>query len=545
MASLDNYLNIILEKGAQGMVIAPGALPEVWNAEGRYKIPGQETPASELETFISEMATEDDLQLMEETGLCEILFEYSEQYFNCKMQGGANLSIVVELVDPDLVRELLEDDGASVTMTSAEFPAHLKKVGPAQVEPEEPKWKIRPPVEHSDKFAAPKFEGIPDMQVKRGRNAIDEYLELMNRNNATDMHLTPSWSPTLRIDNLFRRSNLDPISPDQIRAMIYGILNTDDRKEFERECSVDLAYSLEGAGRFRMSCFNQLNGPALSIRHIPEEVPDIADLGLPSAIGELANVQSGMMLFCGPTGSGKSTTQAALVSKMNTEQARHIITLEDPIEYIHQSRNCLIQQREIGVHAPSFARGLRDALREDPDVIMVGEMRDEETISLALSASETGHLVLGTLHINTTTNSITRMVDAFSQHQQHGIRAQIAESLRAVSNQRLLTHARGAGMVPILELMKVNHAVASMIREEKLHQLVQVLTTGLSEGMFNFERSAAEALLDGRITREDAERVSPDKTVFKQILAALKLQRARKLEQMEGGAGARKSRPKS
>ena len=217
---------------------------------------------------------------------------------------------------------------------------------------------------------------------------------------------------------------------------------------------------------------------------------------------------------------------------INERQARHIITLEDPIEYIHRSENSLIQQREVGIHSPNFARGLRDALREDPDVIMVGELRDRETISMALAAAETGHLLMGTMHVNSTNNAVTRLVDAFAEHERAAARAQLGESLRAVVNQRLLTHASGIGLVPIIELMKVNFAVASMIRENKLHQLKQVLTTSLGEGMYTFERSAATAYLAGRVTKEDAERVVPDRNVFRQILGALRLQTAERVEKL-------------
>ncbi len=524
MARLDYFLKSMLNEGATGLHLSPGSPPELVGDDSSRTMAVPPFSHEQIASFIDEIATKEDLDQLERTGSCEILYEYAGQYFNCHLTGGPEPTAAFELVDPELLDELAGPTGELPAARSAEFEDSIDRppLGPD----EKPVWSIRPALEASGEFEAPKFEGLPQETPVRGRAAVDEYLEWMARNKATDMHLTPNWAPTLRIDNLFRRSNLQPLTGDQIRAMIYGILHTDDRKEYERDMSVDLAYSLQGVGRFRMSAFNQLNGPALSVRHIPEEVGTVQELGLPLELRKLAEYRAGLVLFCGPTGSGKSTTQAALIRQMNETQSRHVITLEDPIEYIHQSKNCLIQQREVGQHAKNFARGLRDALREDPDVIVVGEMRDVETITLALNAAETGHLVYGTLHINSTINSVSRMVDAFSEHQQHGVRAQIAESLKAVVNQRLLTHRKGVGLVPIVELMKVNHAIGALIREDKMFQIVQVLVTSLGEGMFTFERSAADALLDGRITEDDAERVSPDLTVFKQIRRAREVQRA-------------------
>jgi twitching motility protein PilT len=347
---------------------------------------------------------------------------------------------------------------------------------------------------------------------------LDPYLRWMVSHGATDLHLSPGFPPTLRVDRVFQRSNRAPVTPSDVQLLLDGLLSGARRAEYEGNRSVDLGYTLENTGRFRISCFHQHGGPAISVRHIPEEVGRVADLGLPPILDHLVDVPSGMVLFCGPTGSGKSTTQASLLRKINDEQAQHVITLEDPIEYIHHSRNSLIQQREIGEDAPNFARGLRDALREDPDVILVGELRDRETISMALAAAETGHLVFGTLHVNTTTTAVTRLLHAFAELERPLARSQIAESLRAVVNQRLLTHTSGSGLVPVVELLQVNYAVASMIRDDKVHQIQQALTTGHQDGMITFERSAAEAVLAGKLTVADARRVVPNPQSFDQML---------------------------
>jgi len=361
---------------------------------------------------------------------------------------------------------------------------------------------------------------------KSKRRSLDRYLSWMVRNKASDLHLSPGFPPTLRIDRRFRRGKAGDLGVEDVQEMVDNLLTGRRLEEYERELAVDMGYSLEGKGRFRISCFRQQTGPALSVRHIPVDVPTLAELGLPATLMDLVEQPSGLLLFCGPTGSGKSTTQASLLKLINEHRALHVITLEDPIEYLHRSRRSLIHQREVGEHATSFSRGLRDALREDPDVILVGELRDRETISMALTAAETGHLVMGTLHVSTTATAVTRVLHAFTENERSLARAQLSESLLAVVNQRLLPHAGGKGLVPIVELLKVNHAAASLIRDDKLHQLKQVLTTCASEGMSTFERSAARACVENRVRQSDARRMVPERQVFDQLL-----------ERMEADAG--------
>ena len=351
---------------------------------------------------------------------------------------------------------------------------------------------------------------------------LDRYLRWMTTSRATDLHLSPGFPASLRVDRVLRTGLMAAPTEAEVQVLIDNLLSGARRAEFEANHSVDVGYSLEGTGRFRISCFRHTNGPAISIRHIPEEVGDLDDLRLPQKLADLVDYPSGLVLFCGPTGSGKSTTQAALLRMINEGQARHVITLEDPIEYVHRSRKSLIHQREIGEHAPSFARGLTDALREDPDMILVGELRDRETISMALAAAETGHLVFATLHVNTTASAITRLQHAFNEFERPLARAQIAESLRAVVNQRLLPNANGPGLVPVVELLRVTHAVSSLIRDDKLHQIKQVLPTGQAEGMITFERSAAVAQLAGHISPEEARRVVPDRQALDNMLAMLR-----------------------
>jgi twitching motility protein PilT len=354
------------------------------------------------------------------------------------------------------------------------------------------------------------------------RTMLDRYLRWMVTSRATDLHLSPGFPASIRVDRELRSGVMAAPSVQEVEAMIHDLLAGARRAEYEAQHSVDLGYTVEGVGRFRISCFRHSHGPAISVRHIPEEVGTLDELGLPQKLADLVDHPSGLVLFCGPTGSGKSTTQAALLREINDHYSRHVITLEDPIEYLHTSRKSLVHQREIGEHAPSFARGLADALREDPDVILVGELRDRETITMALAAAETGHLVMGTLHVNTTATAITRLQHAFNELERPLARAQIAESLRAVVNQRLLPRSGSNGLVPIVELLRVNHAVSSLIREDKLHQIKQVVPTGQSEGMITFERSAAVAHLAGLVSADDARRVVPDRPAFDQMLSLLR-----------------------
>jgi twitching motility protein PilT len=260
----------------------------------------------------------------------------------------------------------------------------------------------------------------------------------------------------------------------------------------------------EGAQRFRVNVFTQTHGLAVALRPINRRAPSLMDLGLPESIGGLTNATAGMVLVVGPTGAGKSTTLAAILERVNRTRPSHVITLEDPIEFVYQPRRCLIHQREVGSHVESFATGLRAALRECPDIILVGEMRDRETAALALTAAETGHLVLSTLHSGSAAMAVDRIIDFFPEHQQAQIRQQVAGSLRAVLTQQLLPGTAPATRHPAIELLTVNYAVAALIREGKTHQLTTQIQTGRDDGMITFESSLFDLLRSGRISRDTA-----------------------------------------
>ena len=368
----------------------------------------------------------------------------------------------------------------------------------------------------------------PDYGRKLNREEFDKLLAWMVEQDATDLHLTPRFPPTLRVDNLFQPSQGRVFDPGEIERVIFSILGERERKELEERMAVDLSYDVRGLGRFRINVFRQLYGTSAAIRHVRSAIESLEALNLPAELSWLTGQETGLVLFTGPTGSGKSTSMAAIIEQMNMQRQLHILTLEAPIEFLFENGRCLIQQREVGVHTPNFIQGLRDSLRENPDVIMVGELRDLETVAMAISAAETGHLILATMHANTTVNAISRLVDVFPDNQKAGARAMISDVLRAVVNLRLLRHASGRGLIPAVEFLKVNTAVSSLIRDNKLHQIRQVITTAGNEGMWPFERHLVELYKRGDIEYETAYSSAPDKRVFEQYAQSKGKSSARK-----------------
>jgi twitching motility protein PilT len=296
--------------------------------------------------------------------------------------------------------------------------------------------------------------------------------------------------------------NYREVSQEVCQSLIFQILTDKQKELFAENWELDFSYPLPDVGRFRVNVFMQRNGVAAVFRLIPERVQTVEELGLPNQLLDLLNVSEGLVLVTGPTGSGKSTTLASLIHSVNMSQPAHIITIEDPIEFVHSNGQALISQREVSSHTKSFHAALRAALREDPDIILVGEMRDLETISLAVTAAETGHLVLATLHTNSAIKTVDRIIDAFPQSQQGQIRVMLSESLRGIVAQALLPTADGEGRVPVVEILVNVPAVANMIREGKIHQIHSVMQTGRSFGMVTFDASINELIRKGAITKE-------------------------------------------
>ncbi len=334
---------------------------------------------------------------------------------------------------------------------------------------------------------------------------IDKLFQVMVAQNASDMHLSAGAPPILRIHGEMVRLEHPSLSNENVQALIFEILNDKQKRLFIDNWELDCSYQISGLGRFRVNVFMQRKGMGAVFRVIPEEIKTIQELGLPTDLLNLVDVPRGLVLVTGPTGSGKSTTLAALLHTINTERKEHIITIEDPIEFVHENRMCLVNQREVSSHTKSFANALKAALREDPDIILVGEMRDLETIHLAMTAAETGHLVFGTLHTNNAAKTVDRIIDVFPEGQQAQIRVMLAESLRGVVAQTLFTRADKPGRVAAIEILVNTHAIANLIREGKTFQIPSAMQTGASHGMLTFENSIKQHILDGKISKEEGE----------------------------------------
>jgi twitching motility protein PilT len=334
---------------------------------------------------------------------------------------------------------------------------------------------------------------------------IDQLLTQMVQLNASDLHLTVGAPPVVRVrGHLQRFDGLQAMSADDTRDLLYRILSSEQQKRLEINRQLDFAHSIPGLARFRVNVFFQRETLGAAFRLIPNEIKSLEELGLSASLHQLSEKPRGLVLVTGPTGSGKSTTLASLLDEINRTRHDHILTVEDPIEFLHRHKGCIVNQREIGVDAVSFAEGLRGALRQDPDVILVGEMRDLETIATAMTAAETGHLVFGTLHTQSAPGTIDRIIDVFAPEQQEQVRVQIAGTLQGVVTQALLPTADGQGRVPALEILLPDDAVRNLIRQGKVEQIYSVMQTGTAKGMQTMEQSLAELILRGVVDKDIA-----------------------------------------
>jgi len=342
---------------------------------------------------------------------------------------------------------------------------------------------------------------------------LSELLAFAVKNGASDIHISSGLPPLIRIDGEMRRIKVDPLTSNVVHDMIYDIMLDSQRKEFEERLEADFAFEIASVARFRVNAYNQARGPAAAFRTIPTEVLSLEDINAPPIFRTLSEKHRGLVLVTGPTGSGKSTTLAAMVDYVNHSKKGHILTIEDPIEFVHQSHNCLVNQREVGRHTQSFNNALRSALREDPDVVLVGEMRDVETISLALTAAETGHLVFGTLHTSSAAKTIDRIIDVFPAGEKEMVRAMLSESLEGVIAQRLLKKPEG-GRVAAYEIMIGTPAIRNLIREAKVPQIYGMIQTGRDAGMVTMDQSLDDLVSRNLVTRETARTLAVDQSKF-------------------------------
>ncbi|MDB4928026.1 MAG: twitching motility protein [Myxococcaceae bacterium] len=351
--------------------------------------------------------------------------------------------------------------------------------------------------------------------------SILELLRIMVERSASDLHITTGAPPMLRIDDQLipLRRNLAVLTPADTQRLCYQILTEEQRARFERSCEIDLSFGVKGLARFRANIFLQRGAVAGTFRAIPFKILALEELGLPPVVGEFITKARGLVLVTGPTGSGKTTTLAAIIDKINAETRQHIVTIEDPIEYMHLNKNSLVNQREVGTDSATFKDALRNVLRQDPDVVFIGELRDQETVEAALTVSETGHLVLGTLHTNSAWQAIHRIVDMFPSHQQQQVRVSLSFVLQGVVTQLLLPRAGVPGRIAAVEVLVPNSGIRSLIREDKVHQIYSLMQVGqAASGMQTMNQSLATLVARRLITMEEAQGRSNDPIELLQLV---------------------------
>jgi twitching motility protein PilT len=351
------------------------------------------------------------------------------------------------------------------------------------------------------------------------RASLDTMLLALIRAQGSDLHLTPGAPPTVRVDGTLRTlPDYDPLRPVDTTTLLRSAISAEQCEQFEREHELDFAYSIDGVSRFRVNMYLQRGSWAAAFRAIPHTIKNLEELGVPESVSRFAYLPRGLVLVTGPTGSGKTTTLAALLDLANRTRSAHIVTIEDPIEFLHPHKRCLVNQREVGADTRSFAAALKHALRQDPDIILVGELRDLETTATALTAAETGHLVLATLHTQSAAQTVDRLIDIFPPHQQHQVRAQLSTALQGVVTQALVPRADGEGRIVVTEIMTATPAIRNLVREGKNHQIPSFMQSGAGDGMISFDQHLALRVREQEITFEQAVEVCHSVEELKRIV---------------------------
>jgi twitching motility protein PilT len=481
---MDAMLRALAEKGADELLLSDGSRPV-------FRFKDGEKPVSQM--------------VLGRNHIVHLMSELAGKEESAQLNAGRNVSF----------RYLLPGCGefqCSVTGENGDFSARVNALGrplPAPVEPEvDPESRpatpgIREPEPAAETAAGP--EGIPE---------IDTYLVQLVESGGSDLHLSADESPMLRLHgDMVPMEGSKPCSPEETADLLFGVMPAKNRKEFEKTSDTDFAHEIGGLARFRCNVFMDRKGIGGVFRVIPSEILTAEDLKLPKAILDLCRLPKGLVLVTGPTGSGKSTTLAAMVDYINRTRTDHIITIEDPIEFVHPTKKCLINQREVGTHTDSFKKALRAALREDPDIVLVGELRDLETIAIAIETAETGHLVFGTLHTTTAASTVDRVIDQFPADRQDQIRTMLSESLKGVVAQNLLKRIAG-GRVASMEILIGTPAIASLIREGKTYQIPSIMQTGKKHGMVLLNDSLIELVKSKTVAPEEAYDKAIDKAGF-------------------------------
>jgi twitching motility protein PilT len=364
---------------------------------------------------------------------------------------------------------------------------------------------------------------------------IDDLLRAMHEKGSSDLHIAVGIPPIIRVDGALIPIPFEKVAPQDSQRLIYDILTDEQIQRFETELELDFSYQLARTARFRVNVFRDKGNVASAFRQIPQKIPTLKDLGLPAVLEELTRLPRGLILVTGPTGSGKSTTLAAMINQINSEVSKHVITIEDPIEYLHTHRTSVINQREVGQDTLQFKNALRAALREDPDVILVGEMRDLETMQMAVSAAETGHLVFATLHTNSAATSVERIVDSFPPGQQEQVRLQLSNNLQAILCQQLIPRANQPGRVCALEIMRASPAIRNLIREAKAHQITSMIQTSANMGMQTMDQSLRDLYVRGVISIEEAMQRAMNPTELEKMIRTMTAPVAGQPGQQQGG----------